>query len=86
VQPVRVVVVEAIGRDARGVTDPLRPGRDRFLEHVARAVDVHTARAVARLQDREGEVDHDVGALDGVRDALPILDIAFAVLRLLPAL
>ena len=86
VEPVRVVVVEAVGGDARRVTDALGAGGDRGLEHVPRAVDVDPARAVARLEDRERQVDDHVGALHGVVDALPVLDVALAVLRLLPAL
>ena len=85
-QPVRVVVVEAVGGDARRVTDALGARLDRGLEHGAGAVDVDRAGRVARAQDRERQVDYDVGALHGVADALLVLHVALAVLDLLPAL
>ena len=85
-QPVRVVVVEAVGRDARRVGDALGAGLDRGVEHVPRPVDVDRARGVAGREDREREVDDDVGALDRVADALLVLHVALAVLGLLPAL
>src|SRR5207248_11074717 len=57
---------------------------DRGLEHVPRSLHVDRAARIARLDDREGEVDHHVGPLHRVAHAGLVLDVAPAVLGLLP--
>ncbi len=53
--------VEAVGGDRGGVDEPLGAGRGGGLEDVARAVEVDLAGLPPPGDDREGEVDDDVG-------------------------
>src|SRR5205085_10813268 len=71
-EPVRVVVVEAVSRDAGRVAEAFGPARDRSLEDVPRPRDIDRAARVARLDHREGEVHVHVGALDGVAHAVGV--------------
>ena len=49
-QPVGIVVVEAVGGDARRVTDPLRAGFRRLLEHPSRAATLSSRVASLALR------------------------------------
>ena len=82
----RVLVVEAVGGDGRGVDEPARAaGGDGGLEDVARAAQVDLVRVAGRAHDDEGEVDDDVGLGHEVVDGGTVEHVALAVLRLRPA-
>ena len=77
--------MKAVGGHRRGVDEPLRAGGRGGLEDVARAGQVDLAALAAAGDDREGEVDDDVGALDQLVDRLAVEHVAAPVLGLLPA-
>ncbi len=83
----RVVGVEAVRRDRRGVHEPPRPGRARGAEGVDGAVDVDLAGDLARrgAGDEEGEVDDHVGPVEGLLEGGAVADVAAPVLHLRPA-
>ena len=56
--------VETVGGYRGGVDEPLGAGRRGRLEDVARAVQVHLAALATSSDDREREVNDDVGVLD----------------------
>jgi hypothetical protein len=58
---------------------------DRRFEDVPRALDVDVARLSAGLHDDEGQMHHDVSAIDEALHRRAIEDIATAVLGALPA-
>ena len=78
-QRLRVVGVEPVGGDRRGVDEALRPGADRRLEDVAPALGVDPVRLVGVAEDDEREVDDDVGAGDERVDGVAVEDVAALV-------
>src|SRR5262249_25816499 len=60
-------------------------GRRGRLEDVARAVEVDLAALAAAGDDREGEVDDDVGVLDQRVDSVAVEHVTAPVFGLLPA-
>jgi hypothetical protein len=79
-QRLRVVAVEAVGGDRRGVDEPLHAARG--LEDVARALEVDRAGLLAAADDDEGEVHEHVGAIGEVFDGVLVEHVALPVLRL----
>ena len=67
---------EAVGGDRGRVDEAFRTGGDSGREDVARPGAVDLRPLVAVVDDDEGEVDDDVGALDQLRDRLGIADVA----------
>ena len=81
----RHAAVEAVGGDRGGVDEPLGAGRRGRLEDVARAGQVDLAALAAAGDDREGEVDDDVGVLDQRVDRVAVEHVTAPVFGLLPA-
>ena len=81
----RHAAMEAVGGHRRGVDEPLGPGCGSASKTLREPVQVDlTTRAVAG-DDRESEVDDDVGVLDQRVNRLAIEHVAAPVFGLLPA-
>jgi hypothetical protein len=82
----RVARVEAVGGNRGGVDETAHAGRGRRFEGVARALEIDAAGRLATAEDREGEMDGDVDAVEQRRQRAAVEDVATPVGDLLPAL
>ena len=81
----RVVVVEAVGGDARRVTDALDAGLDGLLEHAPRALDVQVAGGEPASRIAKARCTTTCASLTRPRHARLVGHVALAVLGLAPA-
>ena len=86
--PDRVVAVEPVGGDRRGVHESPGARRGRRPERVEGALDIDLPDRLSRRRsrDHEREVDDDVGALEGLLQRCAIADVALSVGQLRPAM
>lgn len=82
----RVVVVKPVGRHRGGVDEALGAGGGRRSKSVEGAVDVNGTDRLPGCGpgDHEGEVDDDVGAVEGLRQRVGVPHVAPAVGHLRP--
>ena len=84
-QRLRVIAMEAVRGHRGGVHQPRSAGRDRRLEHIARAEQVHLAALARAAHDHERQVHDHVGATHERRYRVAVEHIPALVGDLLPA-